>query len=302
MLRGLRKNVVARHRAQLHMATIALVVVAFVVFGGGALLLAAQVTGSLKLTGSYATTQVVAGAYSNTIECAGSIQPYRVTSVATSTPGTVTSVYVREGDYIRQGTVLFDVQDGSGVTQSVTASVSGTVRGLNVEPGMASDAFATDLPALQIADMNVLVGVVQVPEYVSMLVRSGQYVSVSSPVTPGVDYEGMITGFSKEATPTLTDAGQAQYDATIMFDDLGTLQVGDSIVAEVRIDDYGEVYYVPACAVEEIDGVAYVDIVRADATVRRHQVELLGTDDSGNKIVYGDVLTSETVIRADTSE
>lgn len=58
----------------------------------------------------------------------------------------------------------------------------------------------------------------------------------------------------------------------------------------------------PANAVREIDGTAYVDIVRSNGTIEQHQVELLGTGDDGRKIIKGDVLTSETTIRADLGE
>ena len=168
---------------------------------------------------------------------------------------------------------------------------------------MTSDQLAQAGMAMQIADMNVLVGVVQVPEYVSVLLEDGQYANVTSTVTPGVHYKGMLTGLSKDSgSSSLTSSGQALYDASIMFDDPGSLKVGDPIDAQMRIDDFGQVFYVPANAVREIDGTAYVDIVRSNGTIEQHQVELLGTGDDGRKIIKGDVLTSETTIRADLGE
>ena len=44
--------------------------------------------------------------------------------------------------------------------------------------------------------------------------------------------------------------------------------------------------YVPANAVREIDGTAYVDIVRSNGTIEQHQVELLGTGDDGLSLLH----------------
>ena len=298
-----KKNADTRQEMKLRTAAYALIVIAAIVLGGGIFMVAAHGSGLFKTTGAYTTTQLTPGSYSNTVECEGNVAPIRVTDVSTKTKGTVTAVHVKDGQYVKQGTVLFEMQDGQDGPQAITASVSGTVTNLKVTVGMTSDQLAQAGPAMQIADMNVLIGVVHTPEYVSVLLEAGQYVSITSAATPGVRYQGMLTGFSKNtSTSTLTSSGQALYDASIMFDDPGTLKVGDPIVAQMHIEDYGQVFYVPASAVREIDGVAYVDIVRAKGTIEQHQVELLGTSDDGSKIVKGDLLTSETTIRADLSE
>lgn len=303
MLFESKRNADARQEMKLRTAASALIVVAALVFGGGLFMVGAHASGLLKTTGAYTTTRLVPGTYSNTIECNGSVKPIRVTDVDTKAKGSVTVVHVRDGQYVKQGTVLFEMRDGQDEPQVITASVAGTVTNLKVAVGMTSDQLAQQGPALQIADMNVLIGVVQTPEYVSVLLEAGQYVSITSTVTPGVRYQGMLTGFSKNpSSSSLTSSGQALYDASIMFDNSGALKVGDPIVAQMHIEDYGQVFYAPATAVREIDDVAYVDIVRANGTVEQHQVELLGTSDDGSKIVKGDILTSETVIRADLNE
>lgn len=302
MLFQSQKNADTRQAVKLRTAAYALIVIAAIVLGGGLFMVAAHGSGMFKTTGAYTTTRLTPGSYSNTIECDGSVAPIRVTDVSTKAKGSVTAVHVKDGQYVKQGTVLFEMQDGQEQPQAITASVSGTVTNLKVAVGMTSDQLAQEDAALQIADMNVLIGVVQAPEYVSVLLEAGQYVSITSTATPGVTYAGMLMGFSKDSSSSLTSSGQALYDASIMFDDSGKLKVGDPIVAQMHIEDYGQVFYVPASAVREVDGVAYVDIVRAKGTIEQHQVELLGTSDDGSKIVKGDVLTSETTIRADLNE
>ena len=303
MFSRFRKNEDARQEMKLRSAATALAAVAVIILGAGFFMLVALASGYIKTTGTYTTTKLVAGSYSSTVECSGSVEPIRVTDVNTKAAGTVTAVYVQDGQYVKQGTVLFEIQDAGADAQAITASVSGTVMNMVVAMGMTSDQLAQAGMAMQIADMNVLVGVVQVPEYVSVLLEDGQYANVTSTVTPGVHYKGMLTGLSKDSgSSSLTSSGQALYDASIMFDDPGSLKVGDPIDAQMRIDDFGQVFYVPANAVREIDGTAYVDIVRSNGTIEQHQVELLGTGDDGRKIIKGDVLTSDTTIRADLGE
>lgn len=298
----LKKDAEKRQRRQLQAAGIVLIVAVVLVFGGVLIMLTAQSTGVLKFTGAYTSARVVPGSYSNTIECAGSVQPIRVTPVTTKTTGTVSAVLVADGAYVRQGAVLFEMRAGDEAPQQITASVAGTVMNLQVAVGMTSEQLAGMGYALQIADMNLLVGVVKVPEFVSVLLQDGEYVSMESSVTPGVSYHGILMGLSKEKTVELTSSGQALYDATIMFDDTGALRVGDPIVAQMHVEDYGQVFYVPASAVGQDDGVAYVQIMRGDGTIEQHQVELLGTAESGERIVKSDVLSTESVVRADLSE
>lgn len=298
----LKKDEEKRQRRQLQAAAIVLMVAAVLVFGGVIIMISAQSVGALKFAGAYTGARVVPGSYSNTIECSGTVQPIRVTPVTTKAPGSVSAVYVTEGQYVRQGTVLFEVREGAGEPQQVTASATGTVMDMHVAVGMTGDALAAAGYAMQIADMNVLVGVVKVPEFVSVLLENGEYVSMSSPVTPQASYHGILTGLSKDKTVELNASGQALYDATIMFDDTGALRVGDPIIAQMHVEDYGQVFYVPAGAVEEINGIAYVQIMRVDGTVEQHQVELLGTADTGEKIVKSDVLSTESTVRADLSE
>lgn len=163
MLFESKRNADARQEMKLRTAASALIVVAALVFGGGLFMVGAHASGLIKTTGAYTTTRLVPGTYSNTIECNGSVMPIRVTDVDTKAKGSVTVVHVRDGQYVKQGTVLFEMRDGQDEPQVITASVAGTVTNLKVAVGMTSDQLAQQGPALQIADMNVLIGVVQTP-------------------------------------------------------------------------------------------------------------------------------------------
>lgn len=298
----LKKDAEKRERKQLQGAAIVLALAIVLVLVGGLIMLAARFTGTLIFTDSVATARVSVGSYSNVVECEGVVEPIRVIAVTAKTSGTVEVVAVTEGQHVRQGATLFELRDEEGTVQPITASVSGTVMNLRVEPGMTGEKVASLDSALDIADMNVLVGVVKVPEYVAGLLEDGHYVETMSSATPGIEYPGMLTSLTKEKNPELAASGHVLYNARIMFDDWEDLHVGDPLVARISIDDYGEVYFVPATAVGEADGIAFVQIVRRDGTIEQHQVELLGTEDSGQKIIKSDILTPETIVRTDVSE
>lgn len=297
----LQKDAERRQRNQLRSAIFVLIVAVVILFCGLVVLITAQSAGGLIFAGSITTARVEAGSYSNEIECEGVVAPIRVADVITKAEGSVASVAVHDEQYVKQGAVLFEMVEGD-ARQPITASVSGTVINVNVTENMTSEELATLDYAMQIADMNVLIGVVKVPEYVSVLLGKGEYISATSSATPGVKYHGMLMGLSKDKAAELTNTGQALYDAKIMFDHSGTLKVGDPLIAQMTIEDYGQVFFVPASAVEEIEGIAYVQIVRANGTVEQHQVELLGTSASGQKIIKSDILSAETVVRTGLSK
>lgn len=291
----------ARQRVRQHRAAVALALMAAVVAIGAIVVFAAMNSGTARSTGSYKMMTLTAGSYSSTVECDGEVEPIKVADVTTNASGTVTAVRVKDGDYVRKGDVLFEMRSDGQEASPVAASVAGIVTDLRVKEGMGSDELSNDTPAMRIADMNVLVGVVKVPEYISVLLKNGQYASMTSPATPNVSYQGMLMSLTTSSSG-LNEEGQTPYDAKIMFDDIGSLKVGDPITASFDIDDYGEVFYVPSEAVKEDDGMAYVCILRPHNTIEQHQVELLGTSDSGEKIIKSDDLTNETVIRADLDE
>lgn len=286
-------------REQMLSVAMALCVAVVLVTLGALYLFFAMSSGLVKTMGDYETTRVVPGTYSNTIECNGAIEPIHVVDVHAPVKGVVTAVRVADGDYVRQGRVLFEMANAEGEAVAVEAEMSGTVANLNVQAGMTSDQIDERGSALQIADMNVLVGTVRIPEYVASHIEKGQWVRVFASDGTRVGYDGMVTGFARSDDQELTGSGQPLYDMFIMLNGGDDLRVGTPILVLIDIDDYGKVYYVPKSAVREQGDAAYVEIVHASGLVEQHQVELLGTTEDGKRIIKGSALTSETILRAD---
>ena len=288
--------------AQMRNGFAVLAVAAILMLAGGLFLIAQAQCGNVKVSGSYTTTKLVASSYSNVISCSGTISPVRTVDVYAPQNGEVDDLYVQEGDHVLPGDTLFTVEsEGSDEEIEVVADAPGTVINLQIKEGSQAGEFI-ETPALQIADKNVLVAVIQVPEYVATLISTGQEVEVASTASGRSDLTGTIVDIASKPAVSVRDKNGEYRDVTLMFGDTHALAIGETVNANVSIKDYGEVFYVPSQAVLTLDGASYVDIIRTGGIVERHQVRLLDEADDGQKIISGDALVDGQSIRADLSE
>lgn len=292
----------------MRVAIIALALAAVLLLGGGSFVLFQLQTGVLKSRASYSTTRLAIGNYSNTIECTGSIEPYSVNDVFIPDKANVVSVQVHDGDYVSAGQVLFTVAENADATASkkqtdVLAQSAGTIANVKVTAG-ATAASLNGAAALQITDLNSLIGIVEVPEGSAPYVRMGTETEVTCQLSSGgsVVLDGTLMNYTKTPSSHADDSSHVSYNLMIMFGDTRGVQVGSKITTQIHVDDYGTVYYVPAAAVLERDGRYFVEVVYTNATIERHQVQLLGTGDDGQLVITSDALAEGSTIRADLSE
>lgn len=289
-------------------AIIAFAIAALLLLGGGLFVLFQLQTGALKSRSSYTTTRLVIGNYSNTVECAGELEPYSVSDVFVPENVSVSSVQVHDGDYVSAGQALFTVTESSDSSANaqqttVTAQSAGTVRNVKVTEGATSSSM-NGSPALQIADLNSLIGIVEVPEGSAPYIRMGSESEVICQAASGdsVVLDGTLMDYLDESGSAAEDAARTSRSLMIMFGNTKGVQVGSKITAQIHVDDYGTVYYVPSAAVSESDGRYYVEVVYTNATIERHQVKLLGAGEDGQLVITGDALAEGSTIRADLSE
>ena len=77
------------------------------------------------------------------------------------------------------------------------------------------------------------------------------------------------------------------------------LKIGMSASAQISIQDYGAVYYVPASAVGSNNSGAYVEAIVDKSTVKQYGVTQLGTLEDGRLVIQGVSLTEGMTIRTD---
>lgn len=201
----------------------------------------------------------------------------------------------------------------------VKASAAGVVSELAVQKGDSSTKFNAAGGAMKIVDMSALTCVVQVPESQISNVQEGQTATVTC---SGIDGEIAATVSRIGDTPSTAAAAQgdasqdanaqgsgdqasddsASYDVTLDISKAPKkLKVGMSATANILIQNYGSVYYLPASAVGNNLNGSYVECVSDEYTTKEYSVNQIGTADDGQLIVQGALLTPGMNIRTDLS-
>ena len=100
---------------------IAVVVVALVIFGGGAYLFTQLFTGQIRQIGQMQTMQLTASSYAPKVEASGSFRAASSSAVSPEVDGTVSDVKVSAGDAVKAGDVLFTI-DNAQISQEANSA------------------------------------------------------------------------------------------------------------------------------------------------------------------------------------
>ncbi len=208
---------------------------------------------------------------------------------------------------------------------TVKASVGGTIASLAIEKGSAVTA-ASEAAAMKIVDTGDIVVVVEVPESQIANIAKGQSATVSCPSLDNVSCKATVTRVAD--TPVESDqnaslssqqvsssdgtqdadnteqlaAEGAKYQVTLKLkkhDD--AIKIGMSADADITVQDFGTVFYVPSTCVATGNSGSYVEAVVDKSTVKQCGITQLGTADDGKLIIQGASLADGTVIRTDLS-
>ncbi len=100
---------------------VAVVVVALIIFGGGAYLFTQLFTGHIRQVGQMQTMQLTASSYAPKVEASGSFRAASSSAVSPEVDGTVNDVKVKSGDTVKKGDVLFTI-DNAQITQEANTA------------------------------------------------------------------------------------------------------------------------------------------------------------------------------------
>lgn len=416
-----------KRNSQMALIIIGIIVAAAVLFGGGAFLFTQLFSGHIKSPDEYQKMTLTSSNYTSTVDCSGTIRAAKSSSVSPEVSGTVSKVYVEDGDKVKKGETLFKIKNSSitkaaetnresyekasaseqqayasykaandslkaaqkrkdaavkaaekrqkkleeqqdaasedteagaaadNATQesaqvtvdssyddainaaqstadslkasyeaaksnadnaqssyeaaleqekllTVKAGESGTVINVKVEKGMTTANLNTLGAALQIVDLNTLVGVVAVPEESVSSVARGQEATVTSDSMPNEEISATVSKIANTPNDSKGKNQETTYNVTLTIGSSSKAKVGMKINAAIELQDFGSVYYVPATAIQEKNGIPYVEIIYDDNTTEQHQVTVVGTTDDGQQVIKGDTLAQGTTIRTDLSE
>lgn len=208
---------------------------------------------------------------------------------------------------------------------TVKASVGGTIASLAIEKGSAVTA-ASDTAAMKIVDTGDIVVVVEVPESQIANIAKGQSATVSCPSLDNASCKATVARVAdtpvesdqnaslSSQTASTSDGAQdpdnaeqataegAKYQVTLKLKKHDSaVKIGMSANADITVQDFGTVFYVPSTCVATGNSGSYVEAVVDKSTVKQCGITQLGTADDGKLIIQGASLADGTVIRTDLS-
>lgn len=268
-----------------------------------------QYTGRPRAT--VTVTELQATAVRRTVECTGKIQASKTQDVFVSVPCVAGTVYVKEGQRVKQGEALFAVdteatmqvlsQLGASAVapvSTVTAPVSGVVKSMRVTTGGVA---APETPCAVIAvDGGVRVAIVIREKHLSR-VSVGQTAEISGVAFNKERYHGTVTHIADTAHQEYVGAVSATVvDAVISLDEGeadDSLRSGLNARATVVTEVLEDVLLVPyGCIAQNGEGEEYVYVYRDDGTAVR-TVPVWGEDCADGVLVLSGLSAGDRLVQ-----
>ncbi|MBQ2326826.1 MAG: efflux RND transporter periplasmic adaptor subunit [Clostridia bacterium] len=219
----------------------------------------------------------------NGVSCASSgIFASRGSSmVMAGTNGTVTSVYVSEGDRVSRDQALMAIDSDAAQRQleqaqlgvrsselslenarnilenyTIKAPISGTVVVKNYKAGDTLDSTSAVAPMAVIYDMSYLTLTLNVDELYIRDVEIGQKVYIEADAVDGETFTGYIDRIGINGTVA---SGVTTYPVRVIIEEYGELLPGMNVTADIVIEEAIDVLTVPISAVNRGNTVFVVD-------------------------------------------
>jgi multidrug efflux pump subunit AcrA (membrane-fusion protein) len=269
--------------------TITVIVLIVLVLGGAAFVLARRANKDVPADIPYVVREDL---YRNVIEISGNIKAAQEQNIQAAGDGIVEAVYVKEGDRVRAGQVLFRLNDSqerynlanhefqmnqeriNGVSarlalmeeqrkvllknirdRSLEARFDGFIGQLNLVTGAyakAQDIFG------YLINRSYLKATVEVVETDAARLKAGQEVSLTFPAYPDLKVTGVVVSYP--AVGRITSRGATVLDTEIHVDNPpAEILPGYSFVGEIIGGPEERVLTVEAAAIAYEDGKAYVE-------------------------------------------
>ncbi len=256
--------------------------------------------------------------YCDTVEASGVVS-YKDQQVLTSSvPIVASKIYFKEGDTVKKGDIIADVDVLSSVfntissinalsqmSTSLTSSISDLAPLLSQMPTDLSfnSDFSLDLPSKVIATAdgtvhsinlstlspatelatiipsNQMVAEITVPEEDISKVKLGQTAQIYGSAFPGTYYVGTVTDIAKTATKTSELNSQTVVKVQILFDGDEKVKSGYNIRAKIGSSPERQVLALPYSAINQDDSSEYVYCFENSRAVKKQVVTGVETQD-----------------------
>lgn len=279
-------------------------VLAVLLFAGGTVLARNLIQNSkaAKITVYKVRTET----YENAIEIAGTVSAAKSQTLKSLNDGTVIAVYKKEGDYVKNGELIVQLDDSeqqynlanldyeisvarqnqtSGKIKlmqtqrkslvrkiedrKISATFDGIIASLDVDPGdylEAKDSIGT------LVDTSYLTADVEIAETDVSKLKTGQKVLFTFP-----SYDGTVEGYlvSFPAIGTVTSRGATVVEAKVRIDDVPEQILPNfSFTGKIYITEPEEKLVVERYAVAREDGKAFVEVLERSGKTTKREVKV----------------------------
>lgn len=226
------------------------------------------------------------------VMCSGVVETDNTDHVYLKLPCVADTVYVREGDAVKKGDVLFTVDkeatvqtlassggslgidpDDIDIDTKVTAPISGVINTLNVEEGTA---VSVSKPCVVISSNDQLMVRVEIGERDIKNVRVGQTARIRGAAFSKEAYSGTVKSVSSTAKQPYGTATETVVEAVVSIDPSAldeSLRLGLTATADIVIDEQESGLMVPYDAVLQDDRDREYVYVFADGKAQKRIIE-----------------------------
>ena len=226
---------------------------------------------------------------SGDIKSAGSgiVDKGTVTSLKSDVNGTVSSIAVKNGDYVTKGQLLVKLTNNSLVNSkksselnlkdsklnmdssrktledyNITAPISGTIITKNSKAGDNIDNSSGQTVMMVIADMSKVKFTITVDELDISDIQLGQTAVVDADALPDETFTAVVTSIASEGVSS--GDGVTTYEIELTIDEPGNLKSGMNVNANIFINEARNVLSIPEEAIMNVRGNMASVLVKSD--------------------------------------
>jgi len=230
-----------------------------------------------------AVTRARSGPARETLLLYGSLYAQREVGIFATVTGKTKRVLVSQGDAVRAGQVLAEIdRDQAGLkfaAAEVTSTISGIVKSVLTEVGAT---VAPTAPLFQIVDMDMVEEVVNVPEKMIARVRIGQPVEIAVVAYP----ERVFSGSVSRTSPVVDPVSRTLETRIRVANPSFLLKPGMFAEARIILRSESDIVQVPLSALVDKES-GRVAFVVDDGTVRQVVPEVAFVEDETAAIASG---------------
>lgn len=248
------------------------------------------------------TEAVARGTFVASIDLNGTLQPRTQEAVTTALTGSISEIWVAEGDMVDEGQALFEVET-SRDNESVTAPIAGQVARLDLSTGKSfAEQRAAGSSGLIIADLTLMEVTLDVNEVDISQIEVGQKAELHFDALPELTLGATVTYVATLPNEGAAAAGLAVGGTVVTYpvrleldEDDSRLKPGMSVNARITVNEVADVLLVNALAIQEREGVPVVyvqepggDVVAVEVTIVASsptQVAVEGNLSKGEQVV-----------------